>query len=70
MRREPAATAVAVGVEPAHAAVFEDALRSQLGTAMIAAIEFSRPRPFAAGADPRSKHREDAGGTDPEDTIR
>ncbi len=50
--------------------VFEDALRSQLGTAMIAAIEFSRPRPFAAGAGPRSKHREDAGDTDPEDTIR
>ena len=51
-------------------AVFEDELRSQLGTAMIAAIEFSRPRPFANGADPRDKHREDADGTDPEDTIR
>lgn len=51
-------------------AVFEDALRSQLGTAMIAAIELTRPRPFATGADPRSKHREDAGDTDPEDTIR
>jgi DNA-binding MarR family transcriptional regulator len=50
-------------------AVFEDELRSQRGTAMIAAIEFSRPRPFAAGADLRSKHREDAGDTDPEDTI-
>ncbi len=50
--------------------VFEDELRSQLGTARIAAIEFSRPRPFATGVDPRDKHREDAGDTDPEDTIR
>ena len=58
------------GVLARATAVFEDELRSQLGTAMIAAIEFSRPRPFAAGADPRSKHREDAGDTDPEDTIR
>ena len=51
-------------------AVFEDELRSQLGAAMIAAIEFSRPRPFTAGADPRDRHREEAGDTDPEDTIR
>jgi hypothetical protein len=41
-----------------------------LGTAMIAAIEFSRPRPFATGADPRHKRGEDADDTDPEDTIR
>jgi DNA-binding MarR family transcriptional regulator len=47
-------------------AVFEDELRSQLGTAMIAAIEFSRPRPFAAAADPRARHRGDTGDTDPE----
>jgi DNA-binding MarR family transcriptional regulator len=51
-------------------AVFEDELHSQLGTAMIAAIEVSRSRPFAAGADPRGKHREDSGTTDPGDTIR
>jgi hypothetical protein len=51
-------------------AVFEDELRRQLGTAMIAAIEFSRPRPFVAGTNPRDKHGEDAGDTDPEDTIR
>jgi DNA-binding MarR family transcriptional regulator len=51
-------------------AVFEDELRSQLGTAMIAAIEFSRPRPSAASVDPRDKHREDSDTTDPEDTIR
>jgi DNA-binding MarR family transcriptional regulator len=57
------------GVLARATAVFRDELRSQLGTAMIAAIEFSRPRLFAAGADPRSKHRHDAGGTDPEDTI-
>jgi hypothetical protein len=51
-------------------AVFEDELRNQLVKAMIAAIELSRPRPSAAGADPRARHREDAGDTDPEDTIR
>jgi DNA-binding MarR family transcriptional regulator len=51
-------------------AVFEEELRNQLGTAMIAAIEFSRPRPFATGVDPRDKHRENAGDTDPEDTVR
>lgn len=52
------------------AAVFEEELRNQLGTAMIAAIEFRRPRPSADGADPRGKDREDDDDTDPEATIR
>jgi DNA-binding MarR family transcriptional regulator len=62
----PAGTAVLARAT----AVFEEELRSQLGTAMITAIEFSRPRHFATGVDPRDKHREDADDTDPEDTIR
>jgi DNA-binding MarR family transcriptional regulator len=40
------------GVLARATAVFEDELCNQLGTAMIAAIEFSRPRPFATGVDP------------------
>jgi hypothetical protein len=36
---------------------------------MIAAIDFSRPRPFATGIDPADKHGEEADDTDPEDTI-
>jgi DNA-binding MarR family transcriptional regulator len=62
-------TPVGNEVLPKATAVFEDELRNQLGTAMIAAIDFSRPLPFATGVDPAYKHGEEADDTDPEDTI-
>ena len=62
-------TAAGSAVLARAAAAFEEELRNQLGTAMIAAVEFRRPRRFADGADPRDKHRDDDD-TDPEATIR
>ena len=44
----------------AATAAFEDELRNQLGTAMITAIDFSRPRLHAGVLDPTARHRDEA----------
>jgi hypothetical protein len=46
--------------------VVEDELRSQLGKALITALEFSPPVSSVPGVDPRGKHREHTVDTDPE----
>lgn len=40
-------------------AVFEDELRTQLGTAMIAAIQFRRPQPVMTGSEYPARYRTD-----------